>query len=64
MSLNKKEKAAALKRLLALRKANDNFIDFVRLLHPDWNIPKFHLDQRWQRRGQLYFPEKQGIGRF
>ena len=44
MSLSKKDKAAALKRLLALRKAKDNFIDFVRLLHPDWNIPQFHLD--------------------
>ena len=44
MSLSKTDKQKALKRLLALRKAQDNFIDFVRLLHPDWTIPQFHLD--------------------
>jgi predicted phage terminase large subunit-like protein len=35
---------AAARHLLALRKAQDSFEGFVRLLHPDWDIPDFHLD--------------------
>ena len=35
---------AAAKHLLALREAQDSFLGFVRLHHPDWAIPDFHLD--------------------
>ena len=35
---------AAAKHLLTLRKAQDSFLGFVQLHHPDWDIPPFHED--------------------
>ena len=35
---------AAAKHLLALREAQDSFLGFVRLIHPEWEIPSFHSD--------------------
>jgi predicted phage terminase large subunit-like protein len=35
---------AAAKHLLALRKAQETFLGFVQLIHPDWEVPDFHRD--------------------
>lgn len=35
---------AAAKHLLALRQAQDSFLGFVRLIHPEWEVPPFHAD--------------------
>jgi predicted phage terminase large subunit-like protein len=35
---------SAARHLLALRKAQESFLGFVRLHHPQWDIPGFHLD--------------------
>lgn len=35
---------AAAKHLLALRQAQDTFLGFVKLIHPEWEVPSFHAD--------------------
>ena len=35
---------AALRRLISLKKAQESFLGFVQLLHPEWDIPWFHLE--------------------
>ena len=35
---------AAAKHLLSLRAAQDSFLGFVRLIHPEWEVPDFHAD--------------------
>ena len=41
MSINQQDAA---KYLLHLRRAEESFEGFVRLLHPDWKLPPFHKD--------------------
>ena len=44
MSTPAQQRAEAARRLLELRDAEESFLGFVKLHHPEWKIPKFHLE--------------------